>query len=218
MPLTQPSRFIIKPDSNDLGLILAAAQYRKMWKEHGVKILRAFRTVTGMDIVRTRISARVTRAYVSAAGNGTPYNAMRLAAGDYRSNEFKLMTMVHELTHRLLMSNGYGPHALKFTGEYDEEIDHRHVYLIEYDVVLEALGKDWADICVQYESRGDWSPEESGHIAAWQWAMNMTSEERAAKRMQLFRSHRPHNQGVTVKKNSAVIRDMHSPDFGTVVE
>jgi hypothetical protein len=190
-------KFIIKPDSDDLGLILAAGQYKKMWDEYGAKILAAFQNVTGLQIERTQITARVVPGNQSTAGNGYGH-PMRLAGADHRSPEFRLMTIVHELTHRLLNSNSYGPHWLKFEGMYDQEIDHRHVYLIEYDVVQEALGEEWAHVCVQYESRYNWTADESPHVAAWNWAMDRTADERATKRRELFETHQPHRLGAHV--------------------
>jgi len=200
----QPSKFIIKPDSNDLSLVIAASQYKKVWQEHGTKILRAFHAVTGLDIKRSQLTARVIKRSQSSAGNGTPYHSMRLASGDYRSDEFKLMTIIHELTHRLLTSNGYGAYWLKYQGEYDQEIDHRHSYLIEYDVVMEALGQEWANICVQYEGRYDYDAGESPHQEAWNWAMNMTANERATKRKQLFATRKPFIAGAKVKNQDPV--------------
>lgn len=58
-------------------------------------------------------------------------------------------------------------------------MEHRHIYLFEYDVMSLALG-DWgANICRQYEERP--SGDEYGpHQRAWEWAMTLSFEQRQA--------------------------------------
>ncbi|HEY4161263.1 MAG TPA: hypothetical protein VGM08_04330, partial [Candidatus Saccharimonadales bacterium] len=70
------------------------------------QIRGAFRDVTGLEFQQRVITARVFNGDQSQAGN--PGNPMLLAGGDLRSREFKLATMVHELSHRLLGGNALG--------------------------------------------------------------------------------------------------------------
>ena len=173
-------QFIIKADDNSLDLLLEANQYRQMWQSNSRKLLKAFRVVTGLEFQQRTITAYVFKGNWSTAGR--PHHPMRLA-GDYRSEEFKLATIVHELSHRLLGGNGLGVINLGLADENDPntdeaiELDHRHLYLFEYDVIQLGLGKQWGLVCKQYEER---NPEEANnpHIRAWKWAMSFTHEQR----------------------------------------
>ncbi|MBK6870822.1 MAG: hypothetical protein IPG94_05345 [Kineosporiaceae bacterium] len=169
------------PDDDSLFLRLECEQYRKTWHAHQRKLLAGFESVTGLTFQQRFITARVTQSQVSTAGRpGVP---MRLA-GDYRSAEFKLMTLVHELSHRLLGGNTLGPVGLGLdTGEgaqtdWGVEIEHRHIYLFEWDVVRHALGDEWAEVCRVYETGGQQEPKATPHGRAWHWAMTRSADER----------------------------------------
>jgi len=170
-------KFIIKPHDTSLDLLLEAVAYQQLWKIHGRPILKAFREVTGLDFQQTMIVARVFKGKQSVAGS--PYHPM-LLAGDNRSDEFKLITIVHELSHRLLGGNALGIVNLGLSNEHvpsprHDEFDHRHTYLFEFDVVQRALGNDWAAQCQKFEERG---ASDSPHDLAWRWAMGLTYDER----------------------------------------
>lgn len=174
-------KFIIKPDDTSLNLLLEAEQYKELWNTHARAILRAFREVSGLEFQQRVITARVYEGRLSEAGSfGKP---MRLA-GDCRSKEDKLATIVHELTHRLLGGNALGTSSLGLSAAYEytdeqSEIDHRHTYLIEYDVLRYAMGEAGAEICRQHEEFWRYDPN-SPHGRAWNWAMSLTFEQRQA--------------------------------------
>jgi hypothetical protein len=172
-----------------LHLILEAVQYKTVWKAHARRIRRAFREVTGLDFQQRVITARVSAVMGSSAGF---YNHAMELAGDNRSKEQKLLTLIHELSHRLL-----GGYALDAThlGLYREVIDsddvfqemeHRTIYLFLLDVVERALGRQWIEACTEYETVNLADPE-GPHARAWEWAMSMTYAERQKRLKQLIK-------------------------------
>lgn len=180
-------RLIIKPCDESFEIMLETEMYRRAWAEHGSEILKGFKITTGLKIERTQITAIVSRTSQSNSGNGTCGGAMILAGTDFRSYDMKVMTLVHELSHRLVNSNGLG---LKSLGVLDEEcneeynskhieLDHRNSYLFEYDSVIAGLGDLWGDKCIAYETRYGYGDEDP-HARAWKWAMKKTFNERQA--------------------------------------
>lgn len=175
-------KFIIKPDDDSFAMLMEAQQYRRLWKQHSRKIRAAFRALTGLEFQQRVITARVYQGRISNAG--LPYQPMKLA-GDNRSEDYKLMTMIHELAHRLLGGNALGvvnlglasPHDKE--GNTDHELEHRHIYLFVYDVVQKSLGNEKAKLCRHYESKGvNNNHNDTPHDRAWNWAMQMTFSER----------------------------------------
>ncbi len=174
-------KFIIKPSDSSLNLLLETIQYQRIWKLHSRKVYKAFRTITHMEFQQRSITALVVNGTRSTSG--IPYQPMELA-GDNRSIEFKLMTIIHELSHRLLGGNSLGLIRLGLAkedseelNEFEEEMDHRHLYLFEYDVVHEALGENWAQECEKYEKRFA-DGEATNYDRAWSWAMDMSFSKR----------------------------------------
>jgi hypothetical protein len=171
-------KFIIKPDNNSFSLILEANQYHEQWRLHVRAIRRAFREITGLDFQQRVITARVSDVPFSTSGK--PWQPMRLMA-NHRSPERKLITLVHELSHRLLNGNALGLVATgtfaqnEDPGDAGTEIDHRRIYLFEYDVVNRALGPQWAKHCRQHETGGT---ADKPYAEAWDYAMSLTFEQR----------------------------------------
>jgi hypothetical protein len=172
--------FITKPHENMLHLLLETQQYQTQWTIHSRKLRQAFRKVTGLEFQQRTITAHVFNGRQSDAG--APNEPMMLA-GDYRSEGFKLATIVHELSHRLLGGNVLGLVNLgmgtKDGGWTDAEIefDHRHIYLFENDVMHAAFGEAGAELCIRYEGRYGYAKTDP-HNRAWKWAMSFTFEER----------------------------------------
>jgi hypothetical protein len=173
-------KFAIKPVDDSLDLLLEANQYRNLWQSNSRKLLKAFRDITGLNFQQYIITAHVFKGDRSIAGR--PHHPMMLA-GDYRSENFKLATIVHELSHRLLGGNGLGIISLGLVNEPDAnsdfavELDHRHLYLFEYDVMRLGLGNEWGVICKRYEER-DSNEINNPHIRAWKWAMSFSYKQR----------------------------------------
>lgn len=179
-------RLIIKPDDKSLHLILEAAQYERIWKQYSRRIVKAFREVTGLKFQQYVITVRVSNTFSSSAGL---FGKPMVLSADFRSVEFKLITIIHELSHRLLGGNALAP---KYLGVYNEEkdsddtfqeIEHSNIYLFEYDVVYLALGEDWATICSNFEQRN--RSLMYPHTRAWDWAMNLPYSDRQTKLKQL---------------------------------
>lgn len=171
-------KFVIKPASSDFKLIVEAEQYRQMWHTHARPIMRAFREVTGMEFQQRSITAHVYDGRISNAG---AFRKPMQLAGDFRSSEKKLMTLVHELAHRLMGGNSLDTIFFKVydDGPDLEEMIHRQVYLCIYDVVEHGLGPEWLEEYVIYEQKDGWD-RSAAHSSAWFWAMNQSFEQRQA--------------------------------------
>lgn len=173
-------QFILKPHENTLYLFLETQQYRTQWTNNARRLLKAFRAVTGLEFQQRTITAHVFNGMRSDAG---ALNEPMMLAGDSRSEDIKLATIVHELSHRLLGGNALGivnlGLATKDGGWTDDEIerDHRHIYLFEYDVMCAAFGEAGGEICRKYEERYGYD-EADPHNRAWKWAMSLTFAER----------------------------------------
>lgn len=169
-------RFLIKPGSTAFPVVLETASYQRIWKQHGTRLVKTMQQVTGLMFQQTQITARIYPDGVYRAGNA--HEAMRLVA-DQGVDADKLITLVHELGHRLLNANNLSPVHLGLipdTSSDDEiqETSHRHLYLFEYDVVRLGFGQDMAEICSKFEAHEGNPP----YAAAWTWAMGMSYAER----------------------------------------
>lgn len=173
-------KLIIKPDQPTMDLMIETAQYQAMWRQYSRRIMRAFREVTGLEFQRYSITARVSKVDISTAGR---YHVPMRLSGDGRAREDKLLTIVHELGHRLLSSNSLGAeHLHGFTdnelhGEKYIVAEHFNLYLFEYDVITLALGSDYARRCIAWEYQDDPS-DDDGHVKAWKRAMALPYTER----------------------------------------
>lgn len=170
-------RFIIKPGDDSINTIAETIQYRRLWRENARKLRKSLRKVTGLEFQQRTITARVIKG--DESNSGSPYHPMVLR-GDNQPPDYKLMLMIHELFHRLVAGNALAPGGLRIRSstEYDDqlaEISHRHLYLFEYDVVKDALGKQGTVICRMFEER---SEKGSPHDLAWKWAMGLSDSER----------------------------------------
>jgi len=177
-------RFIIKPDDDTLEMLLQTENYKRLWKQNSRKILKAFRVITGLDFQQKVISARIFNGGQSTAGSF--HYAMKLRAlVNETASDSKLILLVHELSHRLLGGNGLGVVNLGLIADREEsdsdkgnEMEHRHTYLFEYDVVKLALGEEMAEACIKFEEKEGDDINDGSHQRAWKWAMGMTFEER----------------------------------------
>ncbi len=171
-------RFIIKPHDDSFNVMLETNQYKQLWRKHAKQILHAFRTVTGLEFQQHVITARV---FPDNHGDaGVPRQPMHLPAYYSPENE-KLITLIHELCHRLLGGNALGPVSLGLIPQQSshhpdyQEYEHRHTYLFEYDVIMAALGVEYASLCTQLEEKDN---IDGPHDRAWAWAMSMPHEHR----------------------------------------
>jgi hypothetical protein len=172
-------RFSIKPAGSSLHITLETAQYKNIWAQNSRVLLKAWRNVTSLEFQQPHITARVFDGQQSNAGR---YRHPMLLAGDGRSASNKLMTIVHELSHRLLGGNCLGLINLGLIGDDDTsdlavELHHRHIYIFEYDVMTLAFGEHGANICRNYEQRNHTGTDDP-YRKAWEWAMGLSYEQR----------------------------------------
>jgi hypothetical protein len=171
-------QLIIKPADNSMLLLLETAQYKSIWAQYSRQIFKAFREVTGLEFQQWSITALVSAVEQSSAGHF--HESMRLSA-DGRLVENKLITVVHELSHRLLGGNAIGAERLNQFSEAElygapyDEAEHSNIYLFEYDVIRTALGEDWGNRCIRWEARAE---ETDAHDKAWNRVMRMSYAER----------------------------------------
>jgi hypothetical protein len=178
-------QFVIKPNDDSLNLLLEASGYQRAWAQHGPKIRRAFRNVTGLDFQQDLIDARVFADTFGSAG--TTDEPMHLPVY-YDDDTHKILTLIHELSHRLLGGNALSPVGLGLLPDEPgrdvdyQEYEHRHTYLFEYDVVQQALGDEIAALCRTVEEANN---IDGPHDHAWAWAMSLDHEQRqrAIKRL-----------------------------------
>jgi len=179
-------QLIIKPakdKANYLYLTLEANEYRELWKRHARKLRASIRTITSLDFRQRTITAQVRMGTYGEAG--WYHKAMALPT-DPGNHGLKLMTLVHELSHRLMTGNGFTMADFGIEDRIGKDTDaivdfqHRLIYLFEYDVMCNAHGDEGGELCRTYDELGQ---ESNGANAepykrAWQWAMQLTFEQR----------------------------------------
>jgi hypothetical protein len=162
-PRAAPVRitFVAQADS----FAASAREYERLWAAEGPRIVAAMERVSGLTFVSpvwadTAIVARVLERASTSGYRDTP---MELRAS-YPADT-KRATLVHELGHRL--QGGLF--------RRDEE-EHGWLFLWIYDVWVALYGEAFATAQVQVErARGRMYP------AAWDEAMALTPEQRAAR-------------------------------------
>ena len=106
--------------------------------------------------------------YEGVSWSGYRDKPMKLRAS--YPTEIKKATLVHEVGHRLIV-----PIRIPKGKEIDE---HKALFLILYDIWEKLYGRDFADHAVEVEKKrkGIYDYE-----SAWQWALSLSKEERAAQ-------------------------------------
>ncbi len=153
-------RFI--PIFEDKEFTDAVAEYKQIWEAEGVRIIDAFKQITGLSFVENRIAIVIYEG-VSFSGR-TPNDMMKLRAS--YTADVKKATLVHELSHRLLFN-------LKNRPEGDE---HQVINLFLYDVWVELYGEDFANEMVEIEKK-----RAENYQIAWDFALSLTKEQRKEK-------------------------------------
>lgn len=143
------------------GFAPANAEYRRIWREDGARMVAALERVAGLPFPPGEIDAIVSEGRPMASYDG---RTIRLRAS--YSPLYKKATLVHEIGHRL---------AFTFPNRGGLD-DHRLLYLFLYDVWTDLYGQAFADRMVSIERRIGPAYEE-----AWAWAMAMTREQRQAR-------------------------------------
>lgn len=137
----------------------AASEYAELWTREGERIVNAMESVSGLKFDRNKVTAIV---FEGTSESGYRESPMRLRAS--YPPDTKKATLIHELGHRLE------------SGVFRKGDDHPYLFLWIYDVWVKLYGRQFADAQVAVEkARGRMYP------AAWEAAMALTAEQRAAK-------------------------------------
>jgi hypothetical protein len=142
----------------------ATKQYQEIWNAEGSKMIGAMEIVSGLRFFETDIPVIV---FEGASRSGFGDSPMKLRAS--YPEEVKKATLIHELGHRLNSQLKNRP----------KDIDeHRILFLYLYDVWTKLYGRSFADRMVEVEKKrkGIYDYE-----TAWNWALSLSEEERAAK-------------------------------------
>lgn len=86
----------------------------------------------------------------------TPFDADNVFLGNF----------IHKLAHRLLMSNGVRTRPEKH-GYLRTLVGHRRIYLFLYDVLVDVLGKEYAENEVKFEKQH----LSKAYSDAWEWLL-----------------------------------------------
>lgn len=147
-------------DSDFIDVSEAVVVYQEIWQKDGEQIIEAWERVTGLAFRESFINAIV----FSAASRSHP-----LSLRSDLSEKQKRAALVHELGHRIIFGR-------RKNVPMDTLENHKGVYLLYYDVLIELYGKEDADAIVQFESG-----LRSVYKEAWDWALTYTPEERKVK-------------------------------------
>jgi hypothetical protein len=142
----------------------AAREYEAIWQAEGDRIAAAIEHATGLQFKEEAIRVTVYE------GISQSYPDMKLRASYDKPT--KTATLVHELLHRL--SNEYML-DLPVKGEPLQLGLHKQIDLVLYDLWTDLYGKEFADGQVTIESN-----RVDMYKAAWEWALNLSRQQRAA--------------------------------------
>lgn len=147
----------------------AAQQYRQIWAEDGERMIDAMEAETGLTFPERPVAVTVREAVSWVTPDG---RRMQLRAS--YSAEEKRGALVHELGHLLV---------IPLATLRSEVGEHRLLNLFLYDVWTDLYGRDFADRMVQFERR-----KGRRYVAAWEWALAMSRDERRARLQSLRRA------------------------------
>lgn len=137
-------------------------EYKSIWQINGDTIVNAFTNMIGLPFLEKSINGRVDNYKSNFAGTSIT-DEMK-----FRANvRFKLGTLFHELSHRLL---------IEYKFKYDNYLqnDHEFIDLFFYDVMVAAFGKALANERVTYERT---FPEKE-IVYAWDKILKLSLSER----------------------------------------
>jgi len=149
----------------------ATEQYRAIWAAHGDRMVDALETVSGLKFPDDDVQVVVFEGVSRAGMRGGP---MMMRAS--YSEPVKRGSLMHELGHRLIGKNQQAGRLR--TPPAEEMDDHRILYLFLYDAYVKLYGKEFADNHVAFDRKLKGLYD---YDAAWNWALALTADERAAK-------------------------------------
>lgn len=165
-----------------------AEEARHIWTTEGARMLEALEAISGLQFDEKMITV-LLREGASVSGAPIPTSIMRLNV------RYPIrMSLLHELGHRLNAAHGIhpgrdAPQMSWTTGKIAEDA-HRVLYLYLYDLWVRLYGRDIADSWLETEK--GWAVLGFDFIrAAWEWAMSLGEQGRAAALRELIASSKP---------------------------
>jgi len=151
----------------------ATRQYQSIWNAESKRIIAAMEEVSGMKFQPQDVRVIV---FEGPSESGFGDKPMKLRAS-YPADT-KKATLIHELGHRLNTMIRKRPDGID---------EHRVLFLYLYDVWIKLYGKSFADHEVEVEKlrKGRYDYE-----TAWNWALSMSEQERAAKLREIIANNR----------------------------
>jgi hypothetical protein len=152
------------PDSNLRDYSKAVAEYEKLWKKEGEKIVETIEKISNLKFQETEINAIVYH-------GSLPSRSRPLSLMFKGSRERRLSILIHELGHRVISGNIRRKNVKKKIS-----LDaHKLLDLILYDIWIDLYGQKFANNAVEWEKK---IPRKE-YGEAWEWALSLTKEERA---------------------------------------
>lgn len=161
------------PESEKSEFLIATNEYQRIWAQEATKILTVITNVSGLSFVETHINALIFE------GISFAYPLMLRAS---YSEEEKRTTLLHELTHRLLVGNGIKVKLIGVDMEIARLQSHKQIDLILFDILSDLYGEAFAQKTVQMESQ-----RKPVYAQAWNWALSLTKNERTQKFSELLK-------------------------------
>lgn len=153
------------PESENPALVLATAEYRRLWEAHGAKVVEELAAATGLRFAEPTLDAVVFEGMSQS-------HPLRLRAS--YDHETKLATLIHELAHRLV--HGHARRSVASDRHDQARQSHELIDLFLFDVWAELYGEAFAKRQVEVESR-----RRSLYREAWQATLALDRASRAAK-------------------------------------
>jgi len=153
----------------------SARDYERMWAAEGPRIVAAMERVSGLTFISSVYADTAITANVLERASNSGFRASPMQLRASYSADTKKATIIHELGHRLQ------------SGLFRrEEEEHGPLFLWIYDVWVALYGRGFADAQVVIErARGGPYPK------AWDEAMALTAEQRAARWRELIAERLP---------------------------
>ena len=143
-------------------------EYKILWQVEGKRIERAFKKILFLPFKEEKISLLINSGANFSNDSGKTEGTIM----NFRyNNRCKLGTILHELSHRIIMEYSLFEKAKKI---YNLEDIHELIDLFLYDVITELYGKEAADLRVEYESNF----EDLIYKNSWDKALSFSYEER----------------------------------------
>ena len=159
-------KLVIYTDDNKYNM--HCMEYKILWSIEGEKIQKAFKKMVTLPFKEKEISLLINSGVNFSNDSGKTEESIM----NFRyNNRCKLGTILHELSHRIVMEYSLFEKAKKV---YNLEDIHELIDLFLYDVIVELYGKEAADLRVEYESNF----EDLIYKNSWNKALSFSYEER----------------------------------------